>query len=173
MEPKTEIKTRYYFLNKSTNPKIIDFTLSISHFEEILKSYLESNTGIEPVKNSYKLYGINNKYFKVFLDGSCFGYTIKNSEFKIHPNMIEQKIIQQQIYNDEFPGLKVYWVEEFHEEIIFKLDDCHHLVFCKSNDIPRNIQQYSIFLDIKKETTLTKINSHCTPITNLFMLTSS
>ena len=55
-------------------------------------------------------------------------------------------ILQTQIYNDDFPGLKVYWVEEVYEEIIFKYEDLN-LIFSKSNDIPRNKIDYSIFID--------------------------
>jgi len=148
MESKTEEKVRYYFDNKSTNPNYYDFSMPINDFEELLKIALK-NISSAPFKNNFKLYGINNKFFKIFQDGSCFGYNIKKQEINKFNNFYQFRLTQSQIYNDDFAGLKVYWIEEFYEEIIFKLDDQVNLVFSKANDIPRKNIEYSVFLEPK------------------------
>jgi len=148
MESKTEEKVRYYFRNISDNPNVMDFCLNICEFEDLLKNYLENNTDVLPVKNGYKLYGIDNKFFKIYQDGSCFGYTIKEQNMKKIDDFYQYYILQSQIFNDDFPGLKVYWVEEIYEEIIFKYDDLN-LIFSKSIDVPRDKIDYSIFIEPK------------------------
>lgn len=148
MESKVDEKVRYYFRNVSKNPNLLDFCLNICDFEELLKNFIETSPDISPVKNGYKLYGIDNKFFKIYQDGSCFGYTIKEQNMKKIDDFYQYHILQTQIYNDDFPGLKVYWVEEVYEEIIFKYEDLN-LIFSKSNDIPRNKIDYSIFIEPK------------------------
>ena len=59
------------------------------------------------------------------------------------------KNTQNQIYNDDFAGLKTYWVEEFYEEIVFKLDEQMNLIFSKMRDIPRNYIEYCVFMEPK------------------------
>lgn len=150
MDSKTEEKFKYFFNNKSTIPDYYDFSIPINEFEELLRISLNTiNSG--PHKNSFKVYGINNKFFKVLQDGSCFGYTIKKQVFQKIEDFYQSSITQTQIYNDDFAGLKNYWVEELYEEIIFKLDDQVSLNFSKMTDIPRNYSEYSIFLDSKNQ----------------------
>ena len=156
---KIEEKYKYYLPNESNN-----FSIPIQNFEEILKNYKDFSNET-PAKNGYKLYGINNKFFKIFQDGSCYGYIILQNELKKMDNITEHKQINQQIYNDDFAGLKTYWVEEVYEEIIYKLEDDAQIVFVKMLDVPRNISQYSIYIEIKKskiniQQILQKYNNH-------------
>jgi len=163
METKVEEKVKYYFNNKSENPNYYDFSIPINEFEELLKIML--NYSQSPYRNSFKLYGINNKFFKIFQDGSCFGYSIKKQEIQQMGIFYQSKITQQQIYNDDFAGLKIYWVEEFYEEIVFKLDDYMNLVFSKQTDIPRQIVEYCVFLEAKNAST--DVNRYLKTIENL------
>jgi len=154
MENKQKIEEKYkYFFNNNSN----NFAIDICKFENILKNYSDFSNET-PAKNGYKLYGINNKFFKIFQDGSCYGYTIIDSQLKEMNDMVEYKQTNQQIYNDDFAGLKNYWVEEIYEEIIFKLEDDIQIIFTKMHDVHRNISQYSIFIDIKnKKNTIQQI----------------
>jgi len=156
MDCKMEEKTKYFFKNYSGNPKIIDFTISISNFEENLKNFIENNPTIIPNKNGYKKYGIGNKYFKIYQDGSCFGYSIKSTEFRSIEEIVEFKEITQQILNDDFPGLKTYWEEDVYEEIFFKIEENVHLVFSRVIDVIRNVYQYSIFIEPKDKTNISR-----------------
>lgn len=148
MESKIEEKVKYYFKNNISNNHFNDFSIPINEFEELLKNVCGKISN-PPYKNSFKLYGINNKFFKIFQDGSCFGYNLKKAELNKIDNFYQIKTIQNQIYNDDFAGLKVYWIEEYYEEIIFKLDENVNLVFSKMNDIPRNHVEYSIYIEPK------------------------
>lgn len=147
MESKVEEKVKYFINNNSTELGYYDFSMQINEFEELLRVML--NYSQSPYRNSFKLYGINNKFFKIFHDGSCFGYSIKKQEINKIGNFYQSKIIQQQIYNDDFAGLKTYWVEESYEEIVFKLDEQMNLIFSKQTDIPRQVVEYSVFLEPK------------------------
>jgi len=149
METKLEEKIRFFFKNNSRDKKINDFTISIGEFEYLLKNFIEKNQQITPLKNSYKLYGIDNKFFKIYHDGSCYGYTIKEQELvDLGDNLYRNRLSKIQIYNDDFPGLKTYWVEEIYEEIIFKIAD-YSVIFSKYLDVPRDKDQYSIFIETK------------------------
>jgi len=148
MESKIDEKFKYYFYNKSLNGDCMDFSIPINEFEELLKIAL-TVCQVSPFKNSFKLYGINNKFFKIFQDGSCFGYNLRKQEIQKMDTYFLSKITQNQIYNDDFAGLKTYWVEEHYEEIVFKLDDQMNLVFSKMLDIPRSYTEYSFFLEPK------------------------
>lgn len=170
METKIEENIRYYLRNRSDSSHHYDFGFSISEFEEILKFAIEhaKNNNITIQKNGFKVYGINNKFFKIFQDGSCFGYSIKKHEITLKESLFEFKISKQQIYNDDFPGLKTYWTEEVYEEIIFKIDDTYHLVFSKMLDIPRNYQEYSIFIEQKNTSiNLKNMSAKMMPIISL------
>lgn len=147
MESKVEEKVKYFINNNSTELGYYDFSMQINEFEELLRVML--NYSQSPYRNSFKLYGINNKFFKIFHDGSCFGYYIKKQEINKIGNFYQSKITQQQIYNDDFAGLKTYWVEESYEEIVFKLDEQMSLIFSKQTDIPRQVVEYSVFLEPK------------------------
>jgi len=145
----TNLEEKYkYFFNNGT----LNFSIDIAKFEEILHSFTQTYQHIPSFKNGYKLYGINNKFFKIFEDGSCYGYIIIDNSIKtsILENFTEYKQINQQIYNDDFAGFKDYWVEEIYEDIIFKLDDDMQLIFSKMKDVPRNITEYSIYIETKK-----------------------
>lgn len=142
---KIEQKCKYFFTNQSTN-----FSINIGKFEEILKNYSDFSQQT-PAKNGYKLYGINNKFFKIFQDGSCYGFTVIRNEINNVDGFSEHKQTNQQIYNDDFAGLKTYWIEEIYEEIIYKLGEDAQIVFAKMYDVPRNIEQYSLYLEIKKK----------------------
>lgn len=148
MESKIEEKVKYFFNNNSKIPNVYDFSIPINEFEELLKISL-TTISAPPYKNSFKIYGINNKFFKIFQDGSCFGYYLKKQEFNKLDFFFQLKNTQNQIYNDDFAGLKTYWVEEFYEEIVFKLDEQMNLIFSKMRDIPRNYIEYCIFMEPK------------------------
>jgi len=147
MESKVEDKVRYYFFNNSSRDGYYDFSIPVNEFEELLKIAIKNLKN--PFRNIFKLYGINNKFFKIFHDGSCFGYNLKKSEINQINSFYQHKTTQNQIYNDDFAGLKLYWIEELYEEITFKLDDSMNMVFSKMIDIPRNYVEYSIFLEPK------------------------
>lgn len=146
MESKTnqkiEEKCKYYFSK--------EISINIEIFEEILQNYSKISNET-PAKNGHKLYGIHNKFFKIFQDGSCYGFTIINNMLTEIDGFYEHKQTNQQIFNDDFAGLKTYWVEEIYEEIIYKLEDDAQIVFAKMTDVPRNITEYSIYIEIKNK----------------------
>ncbi len=152
MENKLEEKVKYFLSNKSDNQDLYNFSIPLNQFEEILKAAIDTIQN-PPFKNGYKLYGINNKYFKIFQDGSCYGYLLKKQDVNIIDIFFQLKIIHQQIYNDDFAGLKTYWTEELYEDIVFKLDEQMNLVFSKMIDSPRNYIEYSIFMESKNTST--------------------
>lgn len=152
MESKIEEKVKYYFKNNISNNHFNDFSIPINEFEELLKNVCGKISN-PPYKNSFKLYGINNKFFKIFQDGSCFGYNLKKAELNKIDNFYQIKTIQNQIYNDDFAGLKIYWIEELYEDIIFKLDENMSLTFSKMTDIQRGVTDYSVFLEPKNAST--------------------
>ena len=139
---KTEEKTRYYV---STNPA--DLTIPLYKFEKILFNIPKTH---HPIKNLYKIYGIYDKYMKVFDDGSCFNYCIKKITTAQHGNLILQKIIQQQIHGDDFSGLLKYSVEELYQEIYYTLNESMNLVFSKMTDINNKTEKYSVYFEQKK-----------------------
>lgn len=139
---KTEEKTRFYL---STDPA--NSTIPLYKFEQILFKLSKTH---HPSKNLYKIYGINDKYMKVFDDGSCFNYCIKKITTSKQNRVILQKIIQQQIHGDDFAGFLKYPVEELYQEIFFALNESIILVFCKIMDINSKQERYSIYFEQKK-----------------------
>ncbi len=139
---KTEEKSRYYL---STDPA--NLTIPLYKFEQILFKLSKNH---HPSKNLYKIYGIHDKYMKVFDDRSCFNYRIKKITTTKQNNVILHKIIQQQIHCDDFSGLLKYPVEELYQEIFFALNESINLVFSKMTDINTNTEQYSIYFEQKK-----------------------
>lgn len=151
MIQKTEEKIRYYLSNNQD-----DFTLPIYKFEEILYDFTKKSN-IKPNKNSYKIYSIFDKYMKIFDDGSCFNYCIRSNEYKKNKYFIGNKIIQQQIHGDEFPGLKTYKTEENYQEIYFKINDKFNLVFLKIIDSNKN-NIYMIYFEQKIGSAFTELD---------------
>jgi len=139
---KTEEKTRFYL---STDPA--NLTIPLYKFEQILFKLSKTH---HPSKNLYKIYGINDKYMKVFDDGSCFNYCIKKITTSKQNKVILQRIIQQQIHGDDFSGLLKYSVEELYQEIFFPLNESINLVFAKMTDINTKKEKYTIFFEQKK-----------------------
>jgi len=139
---KTEEKNRFYLSTDPTN-----LTIPLYMFEQILFKLLKTHN---PNKNLYKIYGIHDKYMKVFDDGSCFNYCIKKITTSKQEKVILQKIIQQQIQGDDFAGFLKYPVEELYQEIFFTLNESINLVFCKMIDINTNKEQYVIYFEQKK-----------------------
>ena len=139
---KTEEKTRYYL---STDPA--NLTIPLYKFEQILFKLSKTH---HPNKNLYKIYGIHDKYMKVFDDGSCFNYCIKKITSSKKDKVILQKIIQQQIHCDDFAGFLKYPIEELNQEIFFALNESINLVFSKMTDINSKSEQYSIYFEQKK-----------------------
>ena len=139
---KTEEKTRYYV---SDTPA--DLTIPLYKFEQILFNISKTH---HPNKNLYKIYGIHDKYMKVFDDGSCFNYCIKKTTTTKQDKVILHKIIQQQIHCDDFSGLLKYSVEELYQEICFTLNESTSLVFSRMTDINMKITNYSIYFEQKK-----------------------
>ena len=128
-----------------------DFSIPISQFEEILKEFTEKFPTITAAKNGHKLYGINNKNFKIFQDGSCYGYIISSNTLEKHEDYWEFSQKTQQILNDDFAGFKTYWVEELYEDIVFKCSEEIQIIFSKMTDIPRKYCEYSIYFESKKK----------------------
>jgi len=139
---KTEEKTRFYLSTDPTN-----LTIPLYKFEQILFKLSKTH---HPNKNLYKIYGIRDKYMKVFDDGSCFNYCIKKTTTTKQDKVILQKIIQQQIHCDDFSGLLKYSVEELYQEIYFTLNESINLVFSRMTDINVKITHYSIYFEQKK-----------------------
>lgn len=139
---KTEEKTRFY-LSSDTS----DLTILLYKFEQILFKLSKTH---HPSKNLYKIYGINDKYMKVFDDGSCFNYCIKKITISKQNNVILHKIIQQQIHSDDFAGFLKYTVEELYQEIFFTLNESINLVFSKMMDINTKTEKYYIYFEKKK-----------------------
>jgi len=139
---KTEEKTRFYL---STTPA--NLTIPLYKFEQILFKLSKTH---HPSKNLYKIYGINDKYMKVFDDGSCFNYCIKKTSTSKQNQVILQRIIQQQIHGDDFAGLLKYPVEELYQEIFFPLNESINLVFSRMMDINTKNEQYTVFFEQKK-----------------------
>lgn len=139
---KTEEKTRFYLSIDPTN-----LTIPLYKFEQILFKLSKTH---HPSKNLYKIYGITDKYMKVFDDGSCFNYCIKKTTTSKQNRVILQRIIQQQIHGDDFSGLVKYPVEEIYQEIFFPLNESINLVFAKMTDINTKKEQYTIFFEQKK-----------------------
>ena len=139
---KTEEKTRFYLSTDPTN-----FTIPLYKFEQILFKLSKTH---HPSKNLYKIYGINDKYMKVFDDGSCFNYCIKKITTAKQNRVILMRIIQQQIHGDDFSGLLKYPVEEIYQEIFFPLNESINLVFSKITDINSKLDKYTVFFEQKK-----------------------
>ncbi len=139
---KTEEKTRYYV---STTPA--DLTVPLYKFEQILFNIPKIH---HPNTTLYKIYGIHDKYMKVFDDGSCFNYCIKKITTTKQDKVVLQKIIQQQIHGDDFSGLLKYSVEELYQEIYYSLNESVNLVFSKMIDINTKTEHYSIYFEQKK-----------------------
>ena len=70
-----------------------------------------------------------------------------NNELDVKGDFVEYKQTTQQIYNDDFAGLKNYWVEEIYEEIIFKINENTQVIFAKMYDCKRNYHTYSIYCE--------------------------
>lgn len=139
---KTEEKTRYYVSTITA-----DLTIPLYKFEQILFNIPKTH---HPNKNLYKIYGIHDKYMKVFDDGSCFNYCIKKITTTKQDKVVLQKIIQQQIHSDDFAGLLKYSVEEIYQEIYYALNESINLVFSKMMDINTKTEHYSIYFEKKK-----------------------
>jgi hypothetical protein len=139
---KTEEKNRFYLSSDPAN-----LTIPLYKFEQILFKLSKTH---HPSKNLYKIYGINDKYMKVFDDGSCFNYCIKKITTFKQNQVILQKIIQQQIHSDDFAGFLKYTVEELYQEIFFALNESINLVFSKMIDINTKKEQYTIYFEKKK-----------------------
>jgi len=139
---KTEEKTRFYL---SSDPS--DLTIPLYKFEQILFKLSKTH---HPSKNLYKVYGIHDKYMKVFDDGSCFNYCIKKITTTKQNQIILQKIIQQQIHGDDFAGLLKYPIEELYQTIFFALNESINLVFSRMIDINTKKEQYTIYFEQKK-----------------------
>ena len=139
---KTEEKNRFYLSSDPSN-----LTIPLYKFEQILFKLSKTH---HPSKNLYKIYGINDKYMKVFDDGSCFNYCIKKITTIKQDNVILHKIIQQQIHSDDFAGFLKYPVEELYQEIFFTLNESINLVFSKMMDINTKTEKYYIYFEKKK-----------------------
>ena len=139
---KTEEKNRFYLSSDPSN-----LTIPLYKFEQILFKLSKTH---HPSKNLYKIYGINDKYMKVFDDGSCFNYCIKKITTSKQDSVILHKIIQQQIHSDDFAGFLKYPVEELYQEIFFTLNESINLVFSKMMDINTKTEKYYIYFEKKK-----------------------
>jgi hypothetical protein len=139
---KTEEKTRFYLSSDPAN-----LTIPLYKFEQILFKLSKTH---HPSKNLYKIYGIKDKYMKIFDDGSCFNYCIKKTTTSKQNQVVVRKVIQQQIHGDDFAGFLKYPVEELYQEIFFPLNESINLVFSKITDINTKNEQYVVFFEQKK-----------------------
>lgn len=139
---KTEEKNRFYLSSDPTN-----LTIPLYKFEQILFKLSKTH---HPSKNLYKIYGINDKFMKIFDDGSCFNYCIKKITTSKQNLVILQKIIQQQIHGDDFAGFLKYPIEEIYQEIFFPLNESINLIFSKMIDINTKTEKYYIYFEKKK-----------------------
>ena len=139
---KTEEKTRFYLSSDPAN-----LTIPLYKFEQMLFKLSKTH---HPSKNLYKIYGINDKYMKVFDDGSCFNFCIKKTTTSKQNQVVVRKVIQQQIHGDDFSGLLKYPVEDLNQDIFFPLNESINLVFCKTTDINTKKEQYTVFFEQKK-----------------------
>ena len=147
-----EEKYKYYLNNigkKDDEHQNFDFSIPISQFEKILKEFTERFPTIVAIKNGHKLYGIHNKFFKIFQDGSCYGYVINSNTLEKLEDYWGFYQKTQQILNDDFAGFKTYWVEELYEDIVFKSSEEIQIIFSKMTDIPRKYCEYSIYFESK------------------------
>jgi len=150
-----EEKFKYYLSNiglesRDGDNQNFDLSIPISLFEETLKEFTEKFPTITAVKNGHKLYGIHNKFFKIFQDGSCYGYIVSSNTLEKLEDYWEFSQKTQQILNDDFAGFKTYWVEELYEDIVFKCSEEIQIIFSKMTDIPRKYTEYSIYFESKK-----------------------
>ena len=150
-----EEKFKYYLSNiglesRDGDYQNFDLSIPISQFEEILKEFTEKFPTIAAIKNGHKLYAINNKFFKIFQDGSCYGYIINSNTLEKLEDYWEFSQKTQQILNDDFAGFKTYWVEELYEDIVFKCSEEIQIIFSKMTDIHRKYTEYSIYFESKK-----------------------
>lgn len=150
-----EEKIKYYLSNleielRDGDHQNFDFSIPVSQFEEILKEFTEKFPAVSAAKNGHKLYGIHNKFFKIFQDGSCYGYVISSITLEKLDDYWEFSQKTQQILNDDFAGFKTYWVEELYEDIVFKCTEEIQIIFSKMTDISRKYCEYSIYFESKK-----------------------
>jgi len=150
-----EEKFKYYLSNNGLESRDgdnqnFDLSIPISLFEETLKEFTEKFPTITAVKNGHKLYGIHNKFFKIFQDGSCYSYIVSSNTLEKLEDYWEFSQKTQQILNDDFAGFKTYWVEELYEDIVFKCSEEIQIIFSKMTDIPRKYTEYSIYFESKK-----------------------
>lgn len=174
---KEEIKGKIFLTFENQDKKELkNLNLSQDIFENILQRFIVEipNFKNRSLKNEYKIYIHKNIYFKIFNNGSCFVYTVKDSKFSkmniplenIHFYLTVTKT--NQIMSDEFPGLKNYNYETLFEEIILTLNDNVNLIFSKNDK-----NDYAIYF----EKTLSSFNekfelSEFTDLINLLSKTS-
>ena len=148
--PENSTWTYSHLASRDADNQNLDLSIPVSQFEEILKEFTEKYPTITAVKNGHKLYGIHNKNFKIFQDGSCYGYVITSNTLDKLDDYWEFSQKTQQILNDDFAGFKTYWVEELYEDIVFKCTEEIQIIFSKMRDIPRKYCEYSIYFESKK-----------------------
>jgi len=174
---KEEIKSKIFLSFENQDGKELKtFNLSQEVFENILQRFIEEvpNFKSRSLKNEYKIYIHKNIYFKIFNNGSCFVYTVKDTKLSKMNIPLENIYFYltvtktNQIMSDEFPGLKNYNYETLFEEIILTINDNVNLIFSKSEK-----NDYAIYF----EKTLSSFNenfelSEMTEIINLLSKTS-
>jgi hypothetical protein len=156
-------------LEKSNN--LYDFSIPIDLFENILFSLKDS--GIKNRKNSFVIYQDQNKYLKIFQDGSCFCYkinksnitksSIKNVESDVYSSYFVNTNIAS-IKNDDFSNKKDYNNITKYSQIIFSPSNNFELIF------ERNIcdkVKYNIYVKM-----LTEIDINDTKLAEVLNLIS-
>ena len=149
--------------NIGTEQKIIfelsDENITIDIFENILYN-LQKNSTYKNRKNFSVIYEDNNKYLKIFQDGSCFCFKIlKQNKEKLSNDKNDfipynVQTTTQLLKNDDFPNKIKYDNISKNYQIIFTLPNNNELIFEK---IISNKIEYKIYAKIKENKEIDKI----------------
>ena len=107
-------KLQIFFITENKNNIFVNLSIAIDKFENLLSNCLKNFKKEKIHQNKYKLYSFDNKHLKLFNDGSCFSFKSNNKIYNeiSYKNEIFKMIVveshNEQIQNDEFPGLYKY-----------------------------------------------------------------
>jgi len=149
----TTIEHKIVFGNCITD-ELYNLSIPIDKFENCLHYFVEKE--VKNRKNFFSIYQFENKYFKIFQDGSCFCYEINNQTIKDfntnYLNKIKPVIITSEVSNlknDSFPIKLVYHFSSSNYQIIFTKNDMFDLIFEKN--FTNNKNKYQIYFRSNKK----------------------
>ena len=151
-------KLQVFFISEKQNNIFANLGISIDKFENFLSKCLQIFKKEKIHQNMFKIYSFDNKHLKLFNDGSCFSFKSNNKIFKelsFKNDVFKTLIVEshnEQIQNDEFPGLDIYNIIDYHSEIVIKITDKINLIFSKCKTQSNKIK-YLVFFDIKPKNT--------------------